>query len=94
MRSRYTAYALNLPDYIIATTHPSNPHYTTNTAAWKASLAQFSQNTLFQKLEILKHTPSTVTFTAHLLQNGRDATFTEKSYFEKIGPQWLYHHGE
>ena len=27
MRSRYSAYSLNLPSYIIQTTHPASPQY-------------------------------------------------------------------
>ena len=98
MRSRYSAYVLNLPDYIIETTHPANPRYSENKSAWKRSISQFSQNSSFQKLEVLdfqeSDTLATVTFTAHLSQEGRDATFTEKSYFEKINGRWLYRDGQ
>lgn len=94
MRSRYSAYALNLPDYIMATTHPSNQHYSKNKLTWRKNLAEFSKNTSFDKLEIHNYTDSTVTFTAHLTQNGKDATFTEKSLFEKIDQRWLYVSGK
>lgn len=98
MRSRYSAYVLNLPDYIVATTHPANPHYSENKFSWKRSISQFSRNSSFEKLEILdfkeNKTEATVTFTAHLSQGNRDATFTEKSYFEKKDNQWLYLDGQ
>jgi len=29
MRSRYAAYVLNMPDYIVATTHPASPQFQT-----------------------------------------------------------------
>ncbi len=93
MRSRYSAYALNLPDYILATTHPANVQYTKNRGAWREGVIQFSKSTLFQKLEILEAKEFSVTFVAHLLQGGKDVTFTEKSFFEKIGDQWLYKEG-
>lgn len=97
MRSRYSAYALNLPDYILETTHPENPQYSKNRSSWKQSISQFSLLTSFQKLEILgfeeNGDEATVTFTAHLVQAGRDATFTEKSYFEKVKGRWLYKRG-
>ncbi len=35
-----------------------------------------------------------VTFVAHLHQGEHDATFTEKSYFEKILGKWLYRGGQ
>jgi len=37
---------------------------------------------------------ATVTFVAHLSQNQQDASFTEKSYFEKVNGKWLYLNGE
>ena len=90
MRSRYSAYSLDLPDYIIETTHPQNPHYHSKSE----DIRQFSKVTTFQKLEIHDATKTTVIFTAHLFQGGRDATFTEKSTFEKVDGRWLYLSGE
>lgn len=98
MRSRYSAYALNNPEYIMATTHPANPKYKEDRAAWKLNIVEFSRITTFQKLEILdfqdQEPVSTVTFKAHLSRGGRDATYIEKSSFEKINNQWLYRDGQ
>lgn len=98
MRSRYSAYALNFPDYIIATTHPASPQYSDNRFSWKRSISQFSRNTTFDKLEILDFNENsslaTVTFTAYMTQGGQDATLTERSYFEKIGDRWMYLNGQ
>lgn len=98
MRSRYSAYVFNFPDYIVATTHPASPQYSENTFFWKRSISKFSRNSAFQKLEVLdvkeQSTLATVTFTAYLSQDGRDATFTERSYFEKIDNRWLYRGGQ
>jgi len=98
MRSRYSAYVLNLPSYIVKTTHPASPQYSVNKFAWKRKITQFSQNSTFQKLEILefkeKESLATVIFTVFLTQNEEDATFTEKSYFEKINDRWLYRGGQ
>lgn len=95
MRSRFSAYALNLPTYIIATTHPSSPLYETDLPAWKRKITAFSKNTSFLNLEILSfeenEMTATVTFTAYLSQGAHDATFTEKSHFEKLSGRWLYH---
>lgn len=97
MRSRYAAYALNLADYIIKTTHPNNPHYSDDKAKWKEEIEKFSKTTKFLKLEILDYNEqnhlSTVTFKAHLIQNARDVSFTERSAFEKVGGCWLYLNG-
>ncbi len=97
MRSRYTAYALNLPDYIIKTTHPDNPAYLSDHKKWSSELLTFSETTQFLGLEILDsheddHEAS-VTFKAILKQNGQDASFTEKSRFLKENSHWLYFSG-
>lgn len=98
MRSRYSAYALNLPDYIIRTTHPASPQYSENQFSWRRNITQFSKNFTFNTLEVLdfkeKSTVATVTFTAHLSQEERDATFTERSYFEKNKGRWFYRGGQ
>jgi SEC-C motif domain protein len=94
MRSRYSAYALCLPDYIIHTTHRENPHYNPHTQKWAQEISEFSRNTEFKDLEILdcqeNASLATVTFVAHLVQNNKDVSFTEKSFFEKIDGKWLY----
>ena len=103
MRSRYSAYALgryfpDLADYIIKTTHPKNKHYEKNKAEWKKQILKFSQETQFLKLDVLEFHEdknfATVTFRAHLMQNYKDASFTEKSAFEKLNNEWLYLSGE
>lgn len=97
MRSRYSAYALNKPEYIIATTHPANPHYVQDQVAWKKGIEEFIRHTVFHKLEILELQEekewATVTFTAYLSQGGEDTTFTERSEFERVKGQWLYREG-
>ncbi|MBI5346550.1 MAG: peptide deformylase [Chlamydiae bacterium] len=98
MRSRYSAYVLNIPDYIVATTHPASPEYSDNKFNWKRSLSKFSRSSTFHKLEILdfkeNNNLATVTFTVYLSQDNHDATFTERSYFEKIKGRWLYRGGQ
>jgi SEC-C motif-containing protein len=98
MRSRYSAYALCIPSYIIHTTHPENPQFSHDTAAWSKSISEFCENTEFKNLEILhfqeKSPFATVTFFAHLTQNKKDVSFTEESYFEKIKGKWLYRSGQ
>lgn len=98
MLSRYSAYVFNLPNYIVETTHPASPQYSENKFAWKRKISHFSQNSTFKKLEILefkeKETLATVVFTVYLTQGDEDATFTEKSYFEKINERWFYRGGQ
>lgn len=98
MRSRFSAYALNLPEYIIKTTHPACPQYNLDKSSWANQISQFSQNTVFERLEVLDFKEhgslAIVTFVAHLSQHGENITFTERSYFEKLKDVWLYRHGQ
>lgn len=98
MRARYSAYVLNFTDYLMVTTHPANPQHNMTKTAWKQQLLLFSKATTFHNLEILdfkeNQNIATVTFTAYLSQKGDDATFTERSYFEKIGKRWFYQGGQ
>ncbi len=98
MKSRYSAYALNLPEYIISTTHPDNPNWIENQETWINDLQNFSSNTQFDNLEIEDFVDgedtATVVFRASLRQSGRDVSFTEKSTFLKQGERWLYRSGE
>ncbi|MBX3718953.1 MAG: hypothetical protein KF898_04840 [Parachlamydiales bacterium] len=98
MRSRYSAYAMGLADYIIATTHTSSPYWQSNTSKWKKEIKQFSQEISFDGLEILdfqeQDEKATVVFIAYLKKQGHDATFTERSQFEKVKGRWLYLSGE
>lgn len=98
MRSRYAAYAMNLPEYIIHTTHPASPEYSEDFSKWKRGISSFSLNSKFDKLEVVdfqeNNRVASVTFVAHVKQKGQDATFSEKSYFEKIKGKWLYRVGQ
>lgn len=98
MRSRYSAYALSIPSYIMHTTHPANPQFSANGIDWSQAISEFCENTVFEKLEILDFQENgsfaTVTFVAHLRQNGEDASFEEKSLFENVEGKWLYKSGE
>lgn len=94
MRSRYSAYALNKPDYLIHTTHPENEQYEQDFSVWRRQISDFAKNTLFLGLDILdfseENETGIVTFTAHLSQQGKDVSFTERSKFKRVDWKWLY----
>jgi SEC-C motif-containing protein len=98
MRSRYSAYAIGLVDYIIESTHRDNVAYCQDLQAWRRDLEQFCGQTCFDGLKILQveegEEMSTVSFTAYLRQGGADASFSEKSSFAREGGRWLYRAGE
>ena len=103
MRSRYCAFALKIPQYIIKTTHKENQDYKTDTEQWKNEILEFCNSCIFEKLELLEFITekifdskieSFVTFKAILNCDNTDSTFIEKSRFLKVDNMWLYHSGE
>lgn len=86
MRSRYSAYALKKIDYIIETAFQP--------MGSKEELEQFAEKTNFDGLKILEAKANFVTFRATLSQEGQDASFTEKSRFERLNGRWKYHSGQ
>jgi SEC-C motif-containing protein len=95
MRARYAAYAQSNVRFVQNTERLDPPLLPKELTARRRSLKQFCQNTQFLGLQILdeatlgKH-QATVTFRATLLQNGQDASFTEKSLFELRNGRWVY----
>ncbi len=89
MRSRYSAYALQLPRYLFKTWHKQT----------RPSLKSLSQpdDTQWISLKITKtelgmqqDTTGMVAFTATYVQNEQIGQLTESSYFEKVQGKWVY----
>jgi SEC-C motif domain protein len=97
MRSRFTAYALDLADYIVATTHPDGPMWETDRDAWLGSIHEFSAKTEFSDLKVLGANASgergTVLFQCVLTQGGAQRVFSEESVFARYDGRWVYHSG-
>lgn len=93
MRSRYSAYALGLIEYIMATTHPNNPDASIALSDWQNSITDFATNTQFIGLTILEFVDGEkeayVTFEARF----NHGIMKEKSRFYKINGKWLYENG-
>jgi SEC-C motif domain protein len=93
MKSRYSAYAKNLPLYIIKTSHPDNPSFQEDRLLWIRELQEFCQKTSFKKLEIVSSKEEGkegwVHFKAYL-RHEEDFILEENSYFLKEGNDWLY----
>lgn len=94
MRSRYSALALHLVEYIINTTHPNNTEHEQDIKEWRKSITEFCDNTRFMGLEIIEFVDGAneafVTFKAIL----SDMQFIEKSRFLRVDGKWLYESGE
>jgi SEC-C motif-containing protein len=89
MRSRYSAYAKGIVDYILSTQKaPASPQ----------EILRFTSETTFLGLKILSSREEgdtgEVTFTAYLAQNSKNQTFTEVSSFKKEQGRWLYTEGK
>ena len=93
MRSRYSAYAFGLADYIIKTTHPNNSDYTKEKQKWKEEILSFCRHTEFLGLNITEsyeeEVEAFVTFEASL----SSGLLREKSRFLKEDGKWLYESG-
>jgi SEC-C motif-containing protein len=90
MRSRYSAYVLNLLDYLLATWHPSTR---------PASLKPNEAGLQWLGLKVKKHVRqdaehALVEFVARSKLGGRAHRMTELSRFERVAGAWLYLDGE
>ncbi len=94
MRSRYSAYALGLTDYIVQTTAKKKTYALGNLSKWKEGIEEFHKTTEFVGLTIHdfeeQQNIASVTFTAHITQNEKDVSFTEKSAFIYEDSMWFY----
>lgn len=97
LRARYAAYVLNLPDFIIDTTHPESFYFEEDRDKWKKDLEEFSTSSTFKDLRILdvheEEALGFITFIAFIEQNQEDVTFTERSYFMHEKGKWWYRDG-
>jgi len=98
MRSRFSAYAKGLVDYIIKTTHSKSVLAQQEKSVWKKSIEEFCKLVSFEDLKIFyskeKEDIAVVIFYAFLKQGKEDVSFSEKSYFKKEKEGWLYYEGE
>ena len=98
MKSRFSAFAVLIADYIIFTTHENNSDYISDLKSWNQDIMNFSKNTRFERLEILDfiegEVESFVTFKATLFQDKNDISFIEKSRFLKVEGIWKYVDGQ
>ncbi|MBW6435983.1 hypothetical protein KZ829_19765 [Actinoplanes hulinensis] len=87
MRSRFSAFALDRADYVLATWHPQTRPATLET----------DPGVRWMRLEVLDHSgggvfdaEGTVEFRAHFTDGGRAGVMTEKSRFVRHDGRWVY----
>ena len=89
MRSRYAAYALNLVDYLIETTHPENRHL-----QQKKDIENWSRQNSWLKLEIISAVDDQVEFKAYYQSNSKNFIHHENSIFKMKNYKWYYLSGK
>lgn len=90
MRSRYSAYVTHQADYLMATTHVSQ-----RSLHSKEDILLWATSNQWQKLEVLKTTPTTVEFKAYYLdQNKLPHVHHECSTFVQEDGIWYYVDGK
>ena len=92
MRSRYSAFALGLVEYLYETTHPHK-----RAKNLKEEIASTCKALTWTKLEILstwqgreKDKVGKVSFRAFFMQEGQEGVHEEHSRFKRFGKVWVY----
>lgn len=87
MRSRYAAFALGLPDHLLATWHPRT----------RPATVELDPATEWVRLEVQDtdgggpdDTEGEVEFTAHVRERGRRGQLHERSRFVRRAGRWFY----
>ncbi len=76
LRSRYTAYAYRVPEFLMSSTEVGGPEWDENANTWKRSLLQFCDDFKFLNLKVGEKVESpepgmtTIAFRAQLVQKG------------------------
>jgi SEC-C motif domain protein len=96
MRSRYSAYSLDITDYILSTTHPNS-----RDKDLAKDIQNWANQTKWTKLKIIKtqsgnpaNKTGKVEFVAEYVQDEETRTHHELSRFKKYQGRWYYLDGE
>jgi len=96
MRSRYSAYALRLIDYLVETTH-----YDKLRPSYKTKLMATIHDTNWNGLEIVRTSlgqnsdkAGKVEFIASYIEDGEQRSMREHSRFKKYKNKWYYYDGK
>ncbi len=98
MRSRYSAFAMGLIDYLMVTLHDKHPDRASTPDVLRESLRATCRAYRFTGLTVEGHEEGaerpTVTFVAKLFERGADRSFRERSTFERSADGLRYLSGE
>ena len=97
MRSRFSAFALGLGEYLFETLHPAHALRARAKDEVVRELSRARQKTRYQALIVHEHEPgetqARVLFTARVFERGVDKSFSELSDFERVDGAWRYRDG-
>jgi len=98
MRSRYSAFALGLGEYLVDTLSSDHDDRATPRATLVRELSRVKDTQKFMGLEIratkIDGDRGEVTFHARIFEKGKDRSFTEHSHFVREDGDWRYAYGE
>jgi SEC-C motif-containing protein len=98
VRSRYSAFALGLGDYLVKTLAEDHPDRAVAADALSRELARAKDRQRFLGLTILDTRAdgddAEVTFHARIFERGQNRSFTERSRFVREEGRWRYAEGE
>ena len=96
MRSRYSAYALKLIDYLVETTHPDK-----RSSDLRQATSDWAEQIELQRLKIISVRQGQVIdkigkidFIVHYRQQGKELQLRELSRFKRYRSHWVYLDGE
>lgn len=97
LRTRYSAYALGLADYIMNTTDSEGSAWWHDAEAWRANTRQFANSATFEGFRVISSESQgdahTIMFKAKISQKGKDISMVETSQFVFREGRWLYKSG-
>ncbi len=99
MRSRFSAFALGLGEYLVDTLAATHEDRERPRAAFVQSLSRLRERQRFLKLTVLDAPPppaggdGEVLFHARIFADGDDVSFSERSRFVREGTAWRYADG-
>ncbi len=97
MRSRYSAYALGLGDYLVRTLCTDHPDRSVGEELLARELSRVKDRQRFLGLEIREAKTDgdegEVLFFARVFERGRDRSFEERSTFRRENGAWRYASG-
>lgn len=94
MRSRYSAYALGLGDYLVATSaHPARPGEANELSLWGRAVGWVGLTVVDRQQGGVGDATGVVHFVARFVEGGALVSLEERSQFDRDAGRWRYVEG-